>query len=195
MSSAAQSARKAELRAHAREIRACDRTSASERVIRRLVELPAFVRARTVAFYSAIGDEVPVEIAAAATRARGARSVYPVRTETGLVMALVDGGDSLLLYRDGIREPRSDSVLVSASEIDAFVVPGLMFDRAGRRLGRGGGHYDRYLERRRTDATIIGVCFVEHLVDELPEDSWDVVMDLIVTDEIVVWCSRHGADQ
>ena len=84
---------------------------------------------------------------------------------------------------------------VPALEIDVFVVPGLMFDRAGRRLGRGGGHYDRYLERRRTDATIIGVCFVEHLVDELPEDSWDVVMDLIVTDEIVVWCSRHGADQ
>ena len=164
-------------------------------MIRRLVELPAFARARTIAFYSAIGDEVPVELAAAATRARGDRSVYPARTDAGLVMALVDDGDSLLLARDGIREPRPDSVLVSASEIDAFVVPGLMFDRVGRRLGRGRGHYDRYLERRRTDATIIGICFAEHLVDELPEDSWDVAMDLIVTDEIVAWCSRPGADQ
>lgn len=190
-----QSARKAELRALARQIRACDRASAAERVIRRLVELPAIARARTVAFYSAIGDEVPVEIAAAATRARGARSVYPIRTEAGLVMALVNGGDSLMLTREGIREPRPESVMVSASEIDVFVVPGLMFDRAGLRLGRGGGHYDRYLEQRRADATTIGVCFAEHLVDELPADSWDVAMDLIVTDEIVVRCSRHGAGQ
>ena len=195
MSSAAQSARKAELRALARKIRACDRTSAAAKAIRRLVELPAFARARTVAFYSAIGDEVPVELAAAATRARGDRSVYPVRTETGLVMALVDGGDSLQLARDGIREPGPGSTRVPALEIDVFVVPGLMFDRAGRRLGRGGGNYDQYLEQRRNDATIIGVCFAEHLVDELPEDSWDVAMDLIVTDEILVRCARPGASR
>jgi len=174
-------------------MRACDRASAAERAIRQLVELPEFARAGTVAFYSAIGDEVPVDIAAATTRARGARSVYPVRTEAGLMMALVNGGDSLLLSGEGIREPGPDRAPVSASEIDVFVVPGLMFDRAGRRLGRGGGHYDRYLEQRRTDATTIGICFVEHLVDELPADSWDVAMDLIVTDEIVVRCLRPGA--
>ncbi len=110
-------------------------------------------------------------------------------------MALVNGGDSLMLTRDGIREPRPESALVSASEIDVFVVPGLMFDSAGRRLGRGGGHYDRYLEQRRADATTIGVCFTEHLVDELPSDTWDIAMDLIVTDEIVVRCSSPGAGQ
>lgn len=195
MSSAAHSARKEQLRAVARKLRAGDRASAATRAIRQLEALPVFARAHTVAFYSAIGDEVPVERAAAVTRARGDRSVYPIRTDAGLVMALVDASDSLQPARDGIREPGPDSTRVAALEIDVFVVPGLMFDRAGRRLGRGGGHYDRYLEQRRSDATTIGICFAEHLVDKLPADPWDVAMDLIVTDEILVCCSRPGASR
>lgn len=86
----------------------------------------------------------------------------------------------------GIREPEQDSIRVPVEEIDAFLVPGLMFDRNCRRLGRGGGHYDRLLGRARVGAASIGICYAEHVVDELPEDPWDVAMDLVVTDRFVV---------
>jgi 5-formyltetrahydrofolate cyclo-ligase len=71
-------------------------------------------------------------------------------------------------------------------EVDLFVVPALRFDRAGRRLGRGGGHYDRLLARRRTDAWLVGICYEDRVVDELPEDPWDVRMHVVVADRFLL---------
>jgi len=187
-----QSTRKAELRAFARKIGAGDRTAAASAALRRLIELPEFARARTVAFYSAIGDEVPLEEAAAASRARGVRTAYTVQCAAGLELALSDSDDSLRMGRGGIREPGEGASRVHLEEIDAFLVPGLLFDRSCRRLGRGGGQYDRLLKHARAGATPIGICYAERVVEELPEDPWDVAMDLVVTDQFVVRRSRRG---
>jgi len=186
VSSSGQSERKAELRALARRIGATDRTAAATAAIRRLVELPEFARARTIAFYSAIGDEVPVEQAAAVSRAHGLRTAYPLCTPEGLELAVSCGEEFLRRGPGGIGEPSLEAERVSIDEVDAFVVPGLLFDRTCRRLGRGGGHYDRLLKQVRADATSIGVCYAERVVDELPEDPWDVAMDLIVTDRFTL---------
>lgn len=185
--------RKAELRVFARQIAAKDRVSAASAAIQRLIELPEFARARTIGFYSAIGDEVDVGAAAIASRARGGRTAYPIRIDAGLEMALADDERSLLRGRSGIGEPLADALRVAVGEIDAFLVPGLLFDRSCRRLGRGGGHYDRLLIHARRDATSIGICYAERVVEELPEDGWDVAMDLVVTEQFVVRRAVGGA--
>lgn len=162
-------ARKAELRAQARRIKAGDPRAASASATHRLVELPELASARTIALYSAIGDEVRLDAIAAWCVRRGARAVYPVQVGAALEMA-----------------PEGAAERVPVAEIDAFVVPGVLFDRACRRLGRGGGHYDRLLAASRADATLIGICYADRVVDELPEESWDVAMDIVVTDEFVL---------
>ena len=186
MGSAAQSTRKAELRAFARELGSRDRRAAAAEALLRLVELPEFAHARTIAFYAAIADEVPLENAADASRMRGVRTVYPVQSAGGLELAVSDAGDSLVPGRGGVREPASDASRVPVEEVDVFLVPGLLFDRSCRRLGRGGGHYDRLLKHARAGATSIGICYAERVVEELPEDSWDVAMALVVTDRFVI---------
>lgn len=192
MSSSAHSTRKAELRALARTLGSRDRAADAAQVLRRLVELPEFARARTIAFYAAIADEVPVEQAADAARDRGARMVYPVQSLGGLELALADGRDSLRPGRRGIREPEHDAPRVRVQDVDAFLVPGLLFDRSCRRLGRGGGHYDRLLKHARAGATPIGICYAERVVEELPEDPWDVAMAIVVTERFVIRRSREG---
>ena len=139
-------------------------------------ELPELARARTVALYSAIGDEVPVEAIAQAIRARGGRALYPVVA-----------GPELELATDPARSER-----VPVGEVELFVAPGLLFDRAGRRLGRGGGHYDRLLARRRADAWLVGICYDDRVIDELPEDRWDVRMHVVVTDRAVLRVAAAG---
>lgn len=186
MSSSAHSTRKAELRAFARTLEARDRGAAAAEALRRLVDLPEFARARTIAFYAAIADEVPVEAAADTSRQRGAQTVYPVQAAAGLELALSDGGDSLRAGRGGIREPERAASRIRVEDVDAFLVPGLLFDRSCRRLGRGGGHYDRLLKHARAGATPIGICYAERVVEELPEDSWDVAMEIVVTDRFVI---------
>ncbi len=68
------------------------------------------------------------------------------------------------------------------AELDAIVVPGLAFTADGRRLGQGGGHYDRFLARVAPTCRTIGVCFAEQLVDDLPTAPFDRRVDVVVTD-------------
>lgn len=63
------------------------------------------------------------------------------------------------------------------------VVPGLAFTRDGHRLGQGGGHYDRFLPRLAAGALRIGVGFREQLVDDLPIEPHDIVLDAVVSDK------------
>ncbi len=65
---------------------------------------------------------------------------------------------------------------------DVIVVPGLAFTPDGRRLGQGGGWYDRFLPGRRGDCVTIGVCFAPQLVADLPTGRHDVIVDVVVTD-------------
>ena len=66
------------------------------------------------------------------------------------------------------------------------VIPGLAFDQRGGRLGRGAGHYDRFLANSELGPlTKIGVCWSMQLVQEIPMDSHDILMDWI--------CHERGA--
>jgi 5-formyltetrahydrofolate cyclo-ligase len=67
--------------------------------------------------------------------------------------------------------------------VEVVIVPGTAFTAAGDRLGQGGGWYDRFLPRLRVGATTIGVCFAPQLVAELPVESHDVQLDLVITDD------------
>lgn len=78
-------------------------------------------------------------------------------------------------------------VAVPESEVepawpDVVIVPGLAFTASGDRLGQGGGWYDRFLAAVRPECVSIGVCFGEQIVDAVPLEPHDIVVDHVVTD-------------
>lgn len=80
----------------------------------------------------------------------------------------------------GTREPGAHAPLIAKNEIQGLLIPGLGFDRAGRRLGRGKGFYDRALAD--WNGKKVGVCFENQWVQEVPHEAHDQDMDVIVTD-------------
>jgi len=76
----------------------------------------------------------------------------------------------------------AEAPLVRPEEVDLFLVPGLAFTAAGRRLGRGGGFYDRLLPQRRPQSTAIGICYALQVRDDLPIESHDQDVDAVVTE-------------
>lgn len=64
---------------------------------------------------------------------------------------------------------------------DIIIVPGLGFTKDGKRLGRGKGFYDRYLEH--SSAVKVGIAFDQQIEADLPTDGHDVLMDFVVTDK------------
>ncbi len=81
--------------------------------------------------------------------------------------------------RFGIMEP-SMPVFAAADELDLIIVPGVAFDRAGRRIGRGGGFYDRLLPQYH--AIRAGICFDFQCLEAVPAEEHDVRMNFLVTE-------------
>lgn len=91
----------------------------------------------------------------------------------------------------GILEPDADKMKVLArEEIGLVLVPGLAFDRAGFRLGYGGGYYDRYLAD--WHGTSIGLTFSECLTAQLPQGDFDIPVSRVLTDEDEIEITREG---
>lgn len=72
--------------------------------------------------------------------------------------------------------------IVPHHAIDIIIVPGVGFDRYGNRLGYGKGYYDRFLPLCE-NATKIGICYQEQLLEYIPTDIHDVKVDIIITDK------------
>jgi len=82
----------------------------------------------------------------------------------------------------GLREPSGPRLGPAAiSEAELVVVPAVAVDRAGVRLGRGGGSYDRALARVGPGTLIVAVLYGDELVDRLPREPHDVRVHAVVT--------------
>ncbi|MBR4936765.1 MAG: 5-formyltetrahydrofolate cyclo-ligase, partial [Bacteroidaceae bacterium] len=79
-----------------------------------------------------------------------------------------------------INEPQG-APFTRLSSIDLVIAPGMAFDTAGRRMGRGKGYYDRFLAQPElANAYKIGVCFPFQLLPEVPVDAHDICMDEVL---------------
>jgi 5-formyltetrahydrofolate cyclo-ligase len=140
--------------------------------------------AGTVMFFFPTPGEVDVGAAAVAAMGRGVRVCLPRAgwDDSTIVPKQVTGwGENLSVTRHGIREPAESAPSVDLADLDLIVVPGLGFDAAGGRLGRGGGFYDRFLSRPGVRAWKVAVGLDEQVVDSVPREAWDVGMDALVT--------------
>lgn len=124
----------------------------------------------TVLSYLAMDSEIDLGTTHALERCR----VVVTRTPSAgplTVHELVPG--SLERHRLGFAQPRPEAQAVSFDEIDVVLVPGLAFDLAGNRLGRGKGYYDELLRKLPSGVTRVGVACDEYLVDALPTEHHD----------------------
>ena len=67
-----------------------------------------------------------------------------------------------------------------------IIVPGRSFDRTGNRIGRGGGHYDRFLSEY-MDSLFIGIALDKSLNRLIPYETHDIKMDIIITEKEILY--------
>jgi len=184
-----------ELLARRRALTSEEHARVSLAVVHALATLPELTRARTLLLYAAQPDEVdlsalPAAIAAARTEAgllAPPTLLLPRVVGTALELAGAGGdGDDLLgglrPGAFGLLEPPEGTRIVDVEAVDVAIVPGVAFSPTGRRLGRGGGFYDRLLVRLRPDCLVVGVCAEVCIAPTLPEEPHDRPVDVVVTD-------------
>jgi 5-formyltetrahydrofolate cyclo-ligase len=155
---------------------------AAEDLALNLLAMPEVAAARVVLAYHAMPEEIDPEQALRRLRALGATIAYPRIEAPGVVeLHVVDAETEFLPGPFGLAEPPVSAPRVDPSAIDVAIVPGVAFDAAGRRLGFGGGYYDRLIPRLRTDCVVLGIAFDEQVLDEVPADTHDARVHAVVT--------------
>jgi 5-formyltetrahydrofolate cyclo-ligase len=158
-----------------------DRESASIRLCQRLRQQAIWQDSRSILLFASLADEPDVTSLIADALSLGkevtlprfdsARGVY----EPAAIASMAD----LRTGRFGAREPGAGCPSIYLNQLDFILVPGIAFDLAGRRLGRGKGYYDRLLAQVRGHKC--GAGFDAQVVAELPEEPHDVRVDSILT--------------
>jgi 5-formyltetrahydrofolate cyclo-ligase len=154
---------KAALRASLLSARVTDADEDRQRC-RALLAIPEIAGARVVAGYSALRGEPDIGGALDALRERGVVVLLPKMLADRDLEFRVDG-------RDGV---------MPIEEADVLLVPAVAADRTGRRLGRGGGSYDRALPRVRPGALVVAIVHAEELLASVPVEAHDVTMGAVL---------------
>ncbi len=95
-----------------------------------------------------------------------------------------------------LREPIPERCeFVDANEMDVILVPGVVFDRYGYRIGYGGGYYDRYVLNYKK-GKLLSMLFDEQIIDRVPTEEHDCPVDIIVTPSKRIDClGQRGANE
>lgn len=171
---------------------ATQRQRASSRIVDLVLSLPEVEGAATVMVFWSFGSEPDTAPLIDALHSRGLRVALPQIVGGEMEPRAYAPGDPLTETSFGAKEPFAGEV-VDPAAIDVVVTPAVAFDRSGRRVGYGGGFYDRFFPRTRPDTLRIGIGFGPQLLDEdLPGGHFDVGIDGVVTESGVVRFERRG---
>jgi len=172
------------------------RARASRSIADRIAVLPTWRAARVVLLTLPFRSEWDARLVARAALAAGKTVALP-RVDASARMlrafAIEDLDRDVEPGHRGIPEPRATCAAVALQTIDWVLTPGVGFDAAGRRLGYGGGYYDRLLPLLPRAASRVAGAFEVQLVDRVPAAPHDIGVDCIVTEQRIIDCARMPA--
>lgn len=175
---------KDEIRRAMREMRRAlshdEQEAASRAVCRHALDFAPYRQAAAVMAYMACRGELSLAPLMADILESGRTLLLPRCEGPGVMTARrVEDFSQLASGAYGLMEPDAACEIVDPGGIDLILLPGTAFDRAGGRLGQGGGYYDRFLHR--TDAHLAGVCHDFALLDAVPIEENDMPVHAVIT--------------
>lgn len=157
----------------------------SAQIMSTLFSINDYKQAKVVMFYVDMRNEVLTKEAIIKALAERKRVVVPrVKKGYGLLAIEIKSLDELEPGTFGVMEP-PEREEIFLDDIDVVVVPGVVFDKNGYRIGYGGGYYDNFLPKLRADAKKVAVAFQMQIRDAVPAEAHDVKMDMIITEKRV----------
>ena len=167
----------------ARSVMPAERSAASAMLCESLLSLDCWQQARAVLFFAPLSDEPDIFQLIQRALSEGKLTAllrFKPREQFFEPVAIENLERDLVAGHFGVREPAAHCPVVPMNRLDLILVPGLAFDSYGRRLGRGKGFYDRLLAAA-AHGTKCGICFDWQLVETVPTEAHDAVLDCIVT--------------
>ena len=148
-----------------------------------IIARPWFQQAQTILAYYPVGSEPDIRPALERALRQGKRVYLPrcERAARKMTFHQIQSLEGLRPGAHGIPEPEKNHCQLLFVNCVLCLVPGIAFDKAGFRLGYGGGYYDRFLARH-DDLRTLGVCYEGLLRACLPRDALDIAVESVITE-------------
>ncbi|MCD8020244.1 MAG: 5-formyltetrahydrofolate cyclo-ligase [Clostridiales bacterium] len=157
----------------------------SNRCLDQLKGLLEFQKAEWIYSYMAIGSEVDTILMISEFIRMGKQVAVPKVEKDVIVFYEIQSIKDCKPGLFGILEPVSYKA--PAEDPGLILLPGLAFDKAGNRLGYGGGYYDKYLKAH-PDFSSVALAFELQLLDDVPCEKHDKQVEYIVTPDRIIKC-------
>ena len=171
-----------EIRAALAKLSNSERALGSQEIRARLEQRKIWREAGSVLFYAPFAAEPDIWQLLSDALAAGKMVFLPrfdSESANYIVCQVQDLAADIVTGRFGIREPQVGCARLSLKRLDLILVPGIAFDLAGHRLGRGKGYYDRLLGELQGEKC--GVAFDQQIVNRVPIEPHDMRLSCIVT--------------
>ena len=184
-----------EYRAKRRALSAQERARRDEAIARCLLGSISYRSAKTVLLYAATEEEIATDAVAGRALADGKTVAYPrcIVADKKMVFHIVTDLQQLQTGSYGLSEPDANAPVydfeaLASRDLAIAVIPGVVFDRDGYRVGYGKGYYDRFL--RAFSGVKIGLFYAEGILQLVPRGRFDLNVDMIVTEKGVLAVGR-----
>ena len=161
-----------------------DRAILHKEINRVLLTNATLKRCKTIAAYLNLPSEVNLSEFIAKAQKRGQSVCVPVVDATKRIMEFRD------LPVDFERQDRNEENLVlltqkkrKLNELDCALIPLLVFDSLGNRIGMGGGYYDRFFENPKKRPLLVGIAYELQKAEKIIPQEWDIRMDMIASEQ------------
>ncbi len=174
-----------------RRIPSAYREWAGERCVEQVLRIPEAKSAQSALVYLTYGSEMPTEPLIRAFRSQKVAIAVPwlEKGKVDFIPSLWGEGRVLVEGPYGLLQPQ-EPVSIPPSALDIIVVPAIVFDRQGYRIGYGKGYFDRFLSQPGIRGVRIGLAFDLQVVDHLPRDPWDQPVDYLATESRLLHCRQ-----
>ena len=181
---------RAEVLAARRALTSDEAAQKSTAILDRLRSLPEFESARALLVYvSSKDNEVDTLRLISSAIESGRKVLVPIAVTSTrqMVWSELRSLDELHKSTFGIMEPKEDCVRPAQhNKSDLALVPGIAFDVAGRRIGYGGGYYDRFLAA--FSGKKVALAYELQVYESIPSEPHDLPVDVIVTEDRIINC-------
>lgn len=171
-----------------------ERSALSKQIVRKVLDYHSWQQAKAIALYYAIRNEVDTLLLLKQGWSEGKEMFLPkcFPKERNMTFFKVEHEGQLEVVYMNIPEPKPEECReLIDRELDLLIVPGLVFDRQGYRIGYGGGYYDRYLANVSPKVEKLSLAYSFQVMDEesLPREAFDIPVDTIITDREIIVCN------
>jgi 5-formyltetrahydrofolate cyclo-ligase len=159
----------------------------SAKIQQRFTNSYEFNHAKILASYFPTGSEVRTE-KIISTALKCNRLVALPRTEGELIKFYqISLNTNLIIGRFGIKEPPISSNSFVPEHIDLLLVPGILFDTSGYRIGYGYGYYDKFIANKKDSTVSVGLAYECQMCEELPRSYYDQKVNILVTEKRMLY--------